>query len=106
MPAQPAQNREPIPAGHAQIGNDDGRGGVRQVAPVGVSELQQEARAIARLQDEVAILPEGGRDHVTQLGERFVLARFHDFILSGGDMPLMLLERRVDDWIAAEKARA
>jgi uncharacterized protein (DUF885 family) len=41
-----------------------------------------------------------------QLGERFVLARFHDFILSGGDMPLMLLERRVDEWIAAEKARA
>ena len=31
--------------------------------------------------------------------------RFHDFILSGGDMPLMLLERRVDAWIAAEKAR-
>jgi uncharacterized protein (DUF885 family) len=41
-----------------------------------------------------------------QLGERFVLSRFHDFILSGGDMPLMLLERRVDEWIAAEKARA
>ena len=41
-----------------------------------------------------------------QLGGRFVLARFHDFILSGGDMPLMLLERRVDEWIAAEKAKA
>jgi uncharacterized protein (DUF885 family) len=40
------------------------------------------------------------------LGERFELARFHDFILTGGDMPLMLLEQRVDAWIAAEKARA
>jgi uncharacterized protein (DUF885 family) len=39
------------------------------------------------------------------LGERFVLSRFHDFILGGGDMPLMLLERRVDEWIAAEQAR-
>ena len=40
-----------------------------------------------------------------ELGERFALARFHDFVLSGGDMPLMLLEQRVDAWIAAEKAR-
>ena len=39
-----------------------------------------------------------------QLGERFVLSRFHDFILAGGDMPLMLLERRVDDWVATQKA--
>jgi uncharacterized protein (DUF885 family) len=28
-----------------------------------------------------------------------------DVILGGGDMPLMLLERRVDEWIAAEQAR-
>jgi uncharacterized protein (DUF885 family) len=36
------------------------------------------------------------------LGERFVLARFHDMVLTGGDMPLTLLERRVRDWIASE----
>ena len=41
-----------------------------------------------------------------ELGDRFVLSRFHDFILSGGDMPLMLLDKRVDGWIAAEKTRA
>jgi uncharacterized protein (DUF885 family) len=41
-----------------------------------------------------------------ELGAKFVLSRFHDFILTGGDMPLMLLEQRVADWIADEKARA
>jgi uncharacterized protein (DUF885 family) len=40
-----------------------------------------------------------------QLGDKFVLSRFHDFILTGGDMPLMLLESRVTQWIADEKAR-
>ena len=39
-----------------------------------------------------------------ELGEGFVLSRFHDFVLAGGDMPLMLLEQRVDGWIAAQKA--
>jgi uncharacterized protein (DUF885 family) len=37
------------------------------------------------------------------LGAKFVLSRFHDFVLTGGDMPLMLLEQRVDAWIAREK---
>lgn len=36
------------------------------------------------------------------LGERFVLARFHDMVLTGGDMPLTLLERRVREWIVSE----
>lgn len=38
-----------------------------------------------------------------ELGERFVLSHFHDFLLASGDMPLMLLERRVDAWIAQQK---
>ncbi len=37
-----------------------------------------------------------------KLGDRFVLARFHDMVLTGGDMPLTLLERRVRDWITSE----
>jgi len=40
-----------------------------------------------------------------ELGDKFVLARFHDMMLTGGDMPLTLLDRRVAEWIAAEKAR-
>lgn len=39
----------------------------------------------------------------TALGERFVLSEFHDMMLTGGDMPLTLLERRVNDWIASKR---
>jgi len=37
------------------------------------------------------------------LGDRFDIRRFHDVVLGGGALPLSILERRVDDWIAAEK---
>ena len=40
-----------------------------------------------------------------QLGAKFDLKRFHNLVLTGGDMPLTLLEQRVDAWIAQEKAR-
>jgi len=35
----------------------------------------------------------------TALGPKFDLAAFHDLLLTGGDLPLALLERRVDAWI-------
>ena len=38
------------------------------------------------------------------LGDRFDLKQFHD-ILKEGAMPLTILERRVDERIAAMKAR-
>ena len=38
------------------------------------------------------------------LGDQFSLARFHDFVLTGGDMPLTQFEARIDAWIAGEKA--
>jgi uncharacterized protein (DUF885 family) len=40
-----------------------------------------------------------------QLGAKFDLKRFHNLVLTGGDMPLTLLEQRVAAWIAQEKAR-
>ncbi|MEO6064979.1 MAG: DUF885 domain-containing protein [Lysobacterales bacterium] len=38
-----------------------------------------------------------------ELGDDFDIRRFHDAVLGGGAMPLTLLERRIDQWIASEK---
>jgi uncharacterized protein (DUF885 family) len=38
------------------------------------------------------------------LGERFDLRRFHNALLDDGPLPLNLLEARIDEWIAREKA--
>lgn len=40
------------------------------------------------------------------LGPKFDIRRFHDAALGQGPVPLDVLERQVDDWIAAEKARS
>jgi uncharacterized protein (DUF885 family) len=40
-----------------------------------------------------------------ELGSRFDLRAFHDQILLGGSMPLTILERDVDRWIAAQRAK-
>ncbi|HET9483114.1 MAG TPA: DUF885 domain-containing protein [Xanthomonadales bacterium] len=40
------------------------------------------------------------------LGERFDIRRFHDEVLKNGAMPLAILERVIDDWIARERAAA
>ncbi len=37
------------------------------------------------------------------LGDEFDIRAFHDTVLGGGALPLSILERRVDDWIAAER---
>lgn len=41
-----------------------------------------------------------------ELGDRFDIKGFHDTVLTGGSLPMMLLQQRVRDWIAAEKAKA
>ena len=38
------------------------------------------------------------------LGARFDLRRFHNALLDDGALPLTLLERRIDEWIAREKS--
>jgi uncharacterized protein (DUF885 family) len=37
------------------------------------------------------------------LGDRFDIREFHDTVLGGGALPLSILERRVNDWIEAER---
>ncbi len=39
----------------------------------------------------------------TELGPKFDIKAFHDVVLTGGSMPLALLEQRVDQWIAKQK---
>jgi len=39
-----------------------------------------------------------------ELGEDFDIRQFHDTILGGGALPLAILERRVDEWIASVQA--
>ena len=41
-----------------------------------------------------------------RLGPRFDIRRFHNAVLDHGALPLPLLERMTDAWIAAEAARA
>ena len=39
-----------------------------------------------------------------ELGAKFDLKGFHDVVLTGGDLPLTLLERRGKAWVAEQKA--
>jgi uncharacterized protein (DUF885 family) len=38
-----------------------------------------------------------------QLGERFDLRAFHDALLDAGALPMLVLEAKIDRWIAAQK---
>ena len=41
-----------------------------------------------------------------ELGAKFDVREFHDAVLGGGALPLDVLEHRIDDWIAQEKAKS
>ena len=41
-----------------------------------------------------------------ELGDRFDVRRFHNAVLDDGALPLTILDARIDDWIAKEKAKS
>ena len=41
-----------------------------------------------------------------ELGAKFDIRTFHDEILSGGSLPLDMLDQRTTQWIAVQKAKA
>jgi uncharacterized protein (DUF885 family) len=38
-----------------------------------------------------------------QLGAKFDIRSFHDEVLSAGPMPLDMLQKRVEDWLARQR---
>ncbi len=40
----------------------------------------------------------------TELGDRFDIRGFHDTVLGGGALPLVILEHRINDWIKARES--
>ena len=40
-----------------------------------------------------------------ELGPKFDLREFHEIVLKNGTVPLDILERQVEDWIAVKKGR-
>jgi uncharacterized protein (DUF885 family) len=40
-----------------------------------------------------------------ELGNKFKIAEFHDQILNSGNIPLKVLEDKIDKWIASEKLK-
>ena len=41
-----------------------------------------------------------------ELGDKFDVRRFHNAVLDDGALPLTVLDARIDEWIAKEKAKS
>ena len=59
-------------------------------------------RANNGLQDRHARDTGAARKRPGALGDKFDIRGFHDAVLGGGALPLAILERRVNDWVAAQ----
>ncbi len=66
--------------------------------------LSWPAQALGYMVGQLKILELRDRARAA-LGERFDIRRFHNLLLDQGALPLTVLERQVDSWIAAERAK-
>ena len=62
------------------------------------------AQATAYKTGQLSILAARARAQAA-LGDRFDVKQFHQAVLGSGAMPLGILDKVVDDWIAAEQAK-
>jgi uncharacterized protein (DUF885 family) len=84
---------------------------MRENAPLADGQIRSEVRRYI-VQPGVATAYKIGMRRIldlrerarTELGDQFDIRGFHDTVLGGGALPLDMLEHRVDDWIARQKA--
>jgi uncharacterized protein (DUF885 family) len=62
-------------------------------------------QALAYKVGQMKILELRERAHKA-LGDRFDIRAFHDEVLGAGALPMDVLEKRIDSWIAAQKGMA
>jgi hypothetical protein len=65
MVPESAQDGGIVSPRHSKIRNDDGGRGIRDVAPVYVSDLKEERRAVRDVQNEIAVTAESGGDELS-----------------------------------------
>ncbi len=83
----------------------------RENSPIAEAQVRAEVRRYFVLPGQATAYKVGmlkilelREEAMISLGDEFDIRGFHDTVLGGGSVPLSILERRVDDWVAKKKA--